>query len=335
MSWLFYLFIFSLSLSLTWALHRFRLSSMMLDVPNHRSSHVNPTPRGGGLAFVFCFSLALIFLWNYKLIGFLPAISLLGTSFFIAFIGFMDDLHGVSVEWRLLGHFIAASLALYGLGGMAEINLFYWTLPAGLLTSAMAVLYLVWLLNLYNFMDGIDGLAAIEAITVCIGGALLYYFLNQPMAAILPLTLAVSVAGFLIWNFPPARIFMGDAGSGFLGFVLGLLSIQAAIIETNFFWAWLILLGVFIVDATVTLLRRIIQGEVIFEAHRSHAYQHASRFYGRHRPVTLAVLVINLLWLFPMAFAVGFNFINGSLGMLIAYFPLFFLVLKFKAGLRE
>ncbi len=103
-------------------------------------------------------------------------------------------------------------------------------------------------------------------------------------------------------------------------------------IKTNFFWAWMILLGVFIVDATVTLLFRGMSGEVLFEAHRSHAYQHASRYYSKHLPVTFGVLAINLFWLFPMAIAVGFDLINGSLGVVMAYLPLFILALRFKAG---
>ncbi|MBA2652897.1 MAG: glycosyltransferase family 4 protein [Tatlockia sp.] len=335
MGWLYYLLIFSLSCSLTWVLRRYAFVAKMLDIPNHRSSHVSPTPRGGGLSFVFCFLISVLFLLESQFLSFTLAVALLVAGFLIALIGFLDDRNGIPVKWRLIGHFIASSFALYSLGGMPSITLFYWTLAAGLTANILAVFYLVWLLNLYNFMDGIDGLAAVEAITVCLGGVVLYYLSGMYSAAILPLSLAVSVAGFLFWNFPPAKIFMGDAGSGFLGLVLGILSIQAAIMKANLFWAWMILLGVFIVDATVTLLLRGMRGEVFFEAHRSHAYQHASRYYGNHLPVTLGILIINLLWLFPMALAVGFDLINGSLAMLIAYLPLFILTLKFKAGKRE
>lgn len=184
-------------------------------------------------------------------------------------------------------------------------------------------------------MDGIDGIAALEAVSVCLGAIVLYHVQDNENAMYLPSCLAFAVAGFLIWNFPPARIFMGDAGSGFLGLILGVLSIQSAKINSNFFWAWMILLGVFIVDATVTLLGRALRGEVIFEAHRSHAYQHASRYYGKHLPVTLGALAINLLWLLPIAIGVGLGFINSGLGLLIAYLPLVILALQFKAGQRE
>ncbi|MNJ60286.1 putative undecaprenyl-phosphate N-acetylglucosaminyl 1-phosphate transferase [compost metagenome] len=151
----------------------------------------------------------------------------------------------------------------------------------------------------------------------------------------MPLLLALAVVGFLIWNFPPARIFMGDAGSGFLGIVLGIFSLQAAWINSNLFFAWLILLGVFIVDATVTLFRRLLRGEKVYEAHRSHAYQFASRKYGRHLPVTLAVLVINLVWLIPLAVAVALEALAPWLGLVISYTPLIYLAFSFKAGQAE
>jgi Fuc2NAc and GlcNAc transferase len=147
--------------------------------------------------------------------------------------------------------------------------------------------------------------------------------------------LLAAVAGFLCWNFPPARIFMGDAGSGFLGLMLGLLSIQAAGVNPDFFWAWLILLGVFVVDATVTLLRRLMRRQKLYEAHRSHAYQYASRKYGAHRPVTLAAGAINLLWLMPLAMLVGLGYVDGALGLLVAYAPLVRVAFLFKAGAAE
>jgi Fuc2NAc and GlcNAc transferase len=123
--------------------------------------------------------------------------------------------------------------------------------------------YLVWLLNLYNFMDGIDGLACIEAITVCLGGALVYVLaVPRGEGWMVPVLLLSAVTGFLVWNFPRARIFMGDAGSGFLGLSIGVLSIQNSWAAPELFWSWVILLGTFIVDATVTLIRRIMRGRI-------------------------------------------------------------------------
>jgi len=128
---------------------------------------------------------------------------------------------------------------------------------------------------------------------------------------------------------------MGDAGSGFLGIVLGLFSIKAAWVIPQFFWSWLILLGVFIADATWTLSRRFLQGEKVYEAHRSHAYQYASRYYGSHKKVSLAVGLINVIWLTPLALGVGLAGLNVFLGLALAYLPLLWLVIYFKAGTRE
>ena len=128
---------------------------------------------------------------------------------------------------------------------------------------------------------------------------------------------------------------MGDAGSGFLGIVLGVLSLQAGWIAPELFWGWVILLGVFVVDATWTLLRRLLRGERVYEAHRSHAYQYASREFGRHLPVTLAVGAINLAWLLPIAAWVGLGGLDGLLGVAIAYAPLVGLALRFRAGEPE
>jgi len=263
------------------------------------------------------------------------ALALLGGGTIVAALGFLDDHGHVAARWRLLGHFTAAVWALYWLNGLPVISMFGGVVSLGWIGSILAAVYLVWLLNLYNFMDGIDGLASIEAICICIGGAFLYLMMGEESAIWPLLCLAATVAGFLFWNFPIARIFMGDAGSGFLGFILGVFSLQAAWFQPKLLWAWLILLGVFIVDATFTLMRRLIRGEKVYEAHRSHAYQQASRLLGSHLPVTLAVLGINLLWLFPISYAVTFLGVDGLLGLVVAYMPLCLLAFKYNAGVDE
>ena len=330
------LVIASLSFLLTWLLRRYALASSLMDVPNERSSHSVPTPRGGGVAIVLCFLLAVFALGILGYVGSGAAFALCGAGGLVAVVGFLDDHGHIAARWRLLGHFAAATWALFWLGGLPAISLFGIVVNLGWFGHVLAAIYLVWLLNLYNFMDGIDGIASVEAICVCVGGTLLYFWLGSTDGSLITvLGLAAAVAGFLIWNFPPARIFMGDAGSGFLGITLGILSLQAAITSPQLLWAWLILLGVFIVDATFTLMRRLLRGERVYEAHRSHAYQFASRHYGRHLPVTLAVTLINLLWLLPMAFWVGLGGVDGTIGLLVAYFPLVFLAFWFKAGSVE
>ena len=324
--------VFILSLVLTWSVRRYALAKNIMDYPNHRSSHALPTPRGGGLAFVVAFLITVPFVAHLDLVTLAGSLALIGAGLFLAVLGFLDDFNHIEAIWRLLGHFSACVLAVFWLGGMPSITFFAWTLPANLIADAFAVIYLVWLLNLYNFMDGIDGLAGVEAVSVCLGAAGVYWLSGIPGLMALPLLLAASVAGFLFWNFPPARIFMGDAGSSFLGFILGVLSIQSANINKAYFWSWLILLGVFIVDATFTLIRRACNGAKIHEAHRSHAYQQAASIFGGHLTITLAVLMINVLWLFPLAILVGLQYLDGLTGLLIAYFPLVVMAIQFKAG---
>lgn len=325
----------AISYLLTYCLRRYALHKSLLDIPNGRSSHTVPTPRGGGVAIVLSYLAALVCVYGADLVDLSSFMALLGAGLFIAALGFLDDHGHIAARWRLLGHFVAAAWGLFWLGGLPAIHLFGTELDLGLIGDVLAAFYLVWLLNLYNFMDGIDGIASVEAITVCLGAVLIYVLSGFPGLIGLPILLGCAVAGFLFWNFPPAKIFMGDAGSGFLGIILGILSLQAAWISSQLLWAWLILLGVFIVDATVTLIRRLVRGDKIYEAHRSHAYQFASRRFGRHLPVTSAVGVINLFWLLPLALCVTRLGLDGALGLIIAYIPLVVLAVRFKAGTLE
>lgn len=332
--WLVFAAVLSASLLLTWVLRRYALSRSLLDIPNGRSSHSVPTPRGGGVAIVLTYLVTLVLVAFAGWVSWSIALPLLGAGALIAVVGFLDDHGHIAARWRLLSHFGAATWALFWMGGLPTISLVGVELDLGWLGHVLAALYLVWMLNLYNFMDGIDGIASIEAVCACAGACLVYWLTGHENLMIAPMLLAVAVLGFLYWNFPPARIFMGDAGSGFLGVVIAILSLQAAWAAPEMLWVWLILLGVFIVDATFTLGRRLLRGDKVYEAHRSHAYQYASRLAGRHLPVTLTVMAINLLWLLPIAVFVGLGF-DGVLGLLVAYIPLVFLAIKFHAGELE
>lgn len=323
------------SLLLTWVLRRYALSRSLMDIPNARSSHSVPTPRGGGVAIVLAYLAVLPVVGYQGWLSWSMVIGLMGSGAWVSVVGFLDDHGHIAARWRLLAHFIGAAWLLAWLPELPRFAVMGTSFDLGLLGYLLGALMLVWLLNLYNFMDGIDGIASVEAITVCVGGALLYALVGIPMLAAAPLLLAAAVAGFLVWNFPPARIFMGDAGSGFLGVVLGGLTLQAAWVAPQLLWAWLILLGVFVLDATFTLLRRLMRGDKVYEAHRSHAYQYASREYGAHLPVTLAVLAINVLWLLPWACVVALGYIDGLLALLIAYLPLAVLAVRFRAGQLE
>ena len=324
------------SYALTGLLRRYALAKHLMDVPNERSSHSIPTPRGGGVSIVITFLLGLVFLWVAYPLANEVFIGLFGAGTIVAIIGFIDDHGHIAARWRLLGHFSAASWVVFWLGGLPLLTIFGYTVDLGWSGHVLAVIALVWLLNLYNFMDGIDGIAGVEVLSSTLIAAFLFFivFDNQGLVSLNLLMFSAAI-GFLVWNFPPARIFMGDAGSGFLGLMLGALALYSAHVEAVMFWVWLILLGVFITDASFTLLRRLLRGEKVYEAHCSHAYQYAARKYSAHRPVTLAVLIINLCWLGPWAVIVAIGAVDGALGMLCAYLPLLWLASYFHAGEAE
>lgn len=326
---------FLLSLFLTGVLRKYALSREIIDIPNSRSSHTVPTPRGGGVAIVVAFVVALCISIPLQFGVSTFIIGMLGAGVLTAVIGFMDDHGHIPARWRLLGHFLAGAWAMYWMGGLAPLEIMGFSIDLHWFGYVLGLFFLVWMLNLYNFMDGIDGLAGAEAVQVCLSACFLYLISEYNSLIWQPLVLAAAAFGFLFWNLPPARIFMGDAGSGFLGVVLGIFALQAAWTHPDLLWAWLILLGVFIVDATVTLLRRFIRGEKVYEAHRSHAYQFASRSAGRHGPVTFAVCVINAFWLLPCAWLVLAMGLDGFVALIIAYVPLVLLALKFQAGAKE
>ncbi len=333
--WWLLVLVFSISWVLTLVLRRYALAKSLMDVPNSRSSHSVPTPRGGGVAIVISFLLALPALGFMDLLSQQSIYGLLGSGLLVALIGFADDHGHIAARWRLLGHFIASGWALFWLQGLPPMNVFGAVINLGWLGNILALVYLVWMLNLYNFMDGIDSLASAEAICVCLGSCVVYGMTGHIDLMWTALVLSAAVGGFLYWNTPPARIFMGDAGSGFLGVILGVMSITAAWESPALFWSWLILLGVFIVDATCTLARRMLNGDKVYEAHRSHAYQHASRKYGSHTVVSMSVVGINVVWLLPIAVAVGGEGISPVLGATIAFLPLLIIAFVFRAGMRE
>jgi Fuc2NAc and GlcNAc transferase len=330
---------------LTGLLRHYALHRGVIDIPNSRSSHAMPTPRGGGLSFVLVFftALAVMLSLEQAALDITPNVlwALLLGGGIVALVGFIDDHGHIPARWRFLAHLIAAALALYILNVSWS---WFWLL--------FATVALVWLLNLFNFMDGIDAIAAGEALSVLLGAALIAFF--QSAAA--PLTflwllLASGVGGFLVWNRPPAKIFMGDAASGFLGLTLGLFALISVQDGTLNLACWLILLGCFIVDATYTLLARMWRGERWYEAHRSHAYQkfsarwqtqrqaqgysaEQSRAFA-HRNTTLAMLAINTLWLLPLAWAATIWPDFAALWAATAWLPLAVIAVIARAGIAE
>jgi len=304
----------------------------LLDIPNERSSHSTPTPTGGGMAIVvtfICFLLAAGLIFKVA-VGEVFILALTGAV--LAIVGYIDDHRHIPAQWRLLIHFFVALVLLLSLNQLPALSVFGWQWQSGWLLSGVCLVALVWLLNLFNFMDGIDGIAGVEATTSLCGAALIVLAAGGVHWPVILLALAGCVLGFLVFNWPPAKIFMGDAGSGFLGFMLGALALITSATGFISLWAWLVLLAVFIADSTLTLMRRAKRGEKVHQAHRSHAYQILSRKWGGHLPVTWVVLLVNLLWLLPLAWAASVWPSVGLLLCLVAYGPLLWIMYKTGAG---
>ena len=275
------------------------LRSGMLDVPNVRSSHKVPTPRGGGLAIaITILSGSVLSCW----LRFTDATTMaapLAMGAIVAAIGYMDDKRGLSAATRFAVHLAASVVTvttlLFATTTRGTIE------PVSWAVAGVLVLGIAWSINLFNFMDGIDGIAASEALFVAASGAAFAFLSDHHGLFTILLLTASASAGFLVWNWPPAKIFMGDVGSGFLGFWLGAMMVALYLSGVVSIWTSAILAAAFIADSTTTLLRRLLRGEQWYEAHRTHAYQRLAVKWGSHTKVTSLLWLLNVLVLLPLA----------------------------------
>jgi len=303
----------------------------VIDHPNHRSMHELPVPRGGGMAIVIISTGFYAWLAWHKALPLLLCFALSVPPLMVAAIGLIDDFGHVSRRLRLGTQIGSAALGLLAIGSLPAIEL-----PSGLwqpsnILMPIALIAIVWLSNLYNFMDGINGLASLEAIFVLLAAAALCLINEALPWGFILIVLASAIAGFLPWNFPRAKVFMGDSGSGFLGLSFGLLIIATAVAGALSVWTWIILLAVFISDASWTLIYRLSTGQAWNEPHNSHAYQRLSQTINSHVKVSLGVTLINIFWLLPLAYMAE-NSSHGLYYTALAFLPLLALCMKTKAG---
>jgi UDP-N-acetylmuramyl pentapeptide phosphotransferase/UDP-N-acetylglucosamine-1-phosphate transferase len=258
----------------------------MLDRPNERSSHVVPTPRGGGIAVIGASVIAWLAL---AADGTLPpaTIAVALAAAILALVSWLDDLRGLTPGVRLLAHFAAVAVGLWALPPGV---IFQGWLPPGLDAMAGALLW-VWFVNLFNFMDGIDGIDGSEAAAIGIGIVVVASL--DPVLAAPAVAIAAAALGFLVWNWAPARIFLGDVGSVALGYLLGFLLLELA--RRGQWQAALILPAYFLADASLTLLRRLLRGEKIWQAHREHFYQRAVQQGLSHAAVVRRVIAADIV----------------------------------------
>jgi Fuc2NAc and GlcNAc transferase len=301
---------------LSWLLaSRVRLYALdkLLDIPNERSSHSRPTPRGGGLAIAVTAIGGVIIAAMLRWIDWNLALALSGGAAMIATVGWVDDHRSLSALTRFAVQFLSAGWAMYWLGGLPSLIIGPSSISLGFVGTILGVIGIVWAINLYNFVDGIDGLAAGEAVTTGVIGGLILLGMGQSGLAMISLLIAAAAGGFLPLNWAPAKLFMGDVGSGMLGYLFAVLAIASENAGAVPLLIWVLLLGAFVFDATVTLCRRIMHGEKWYHAHHSHAYQRMVQAGRTHAQVSATVLLINLVlallaivaWLRPTFFLIA------------------------------
>jgi Fuc2NAc and GlcNAc transferase len=296
------------SIILTYSLRAYAQQRQLLDIPNERSSHSLPTPKGGGIAIVLVFIAVASYLYFFAELStdlFLLLLCVLPVSI----VSLLDDIFILSAKIRLLVQSISALFALYILGGVSSINLGLISID-GLWINIVAFISILWFTNLYNFLDGLDGYAAAEAVFV--GVSVYILFQNE-----LGLYLALASLGFLVFNWPKASLFMGDVGSAPIGFIFAILMLYDAG-DSNFL-TWIILLSLFWFDATITLFRRFMNKEKLSQAHKKHMYQRLNQAGWSHQKVLIASIIFNLfililLWQTPVEY---YLYLLGSILLIL------------------
>ena len=287
----------AISVAGVWGFIRIAERAGVVDVPNARSSHSLPTPRMGGVPMVAAAALAfggwmLLSAGGANVQRGLPYAFLFALGMFL--LGFYDDLRDLSPLFRFLLEFVSAlSFLIFLAPHLPDLSLWKWVLPTWAWVAPGAF-WVVWMLNLYNFMDGIDGLAGGEAAVASSFFFLVFAWYGQSGWAVANLVVAAASMGFLVHNWPPARIFMGDGGSMFLGAFYGMQSVVAALSTPVPFPILVLPFANFILDTTFTLFRRLIRREKWYQAHRSHVYQRMTDLGMTHGKVTSVELLVGI-----------------------------------------
>jgi Fuc2NAc and GlcNAc transferase len=297
----------------------------IIAVPNFRSLHKRPVPRGGGIVFSLVCLFAVAGLWLAGLVNTDVAFVLLGGGLVATVVGFVDDTRQLRPRWKLLTQAILAAWILIGVRAQPLIDL---PQTPALVDLALSWLGLVWLMNLYNFIDGIDAMAATGAVFVSVASLLLNVVSITARAAELDIgaglicgLIAVCCSAFLIFNWPPASIFMGESGSMFLGLAFGALIANTIVDSRISLWTWLIIFGYLAGDTTTTTVVRIFVTDKWYGEHRSHAYQNLARAWGNHLSVVLGVALYHVFWLLPLALWSSLMPATAPLAAVLALLP--------------
>ncbi|MEP0807038.1 MAG: glycosyltransferase family 4 protein [Chloroflexota bacterium] len=280
-----------------WIIRRYAERRQILDHPNERSSHSMPTPRGGGLAIVLLVTGAG--LWSMSEADWKRSLVYILCGLVIAFLGWRDDLHSLSPRVRFAVQGLVAAASIWGLGYFESVTIpLFGKLQLGAVGIVITFLWIIGLTNAYNFMDGIDGMAGGVAFAAGLGWALLtanISYLTNSFVFWVALAIAASSLGFLLHNWHPAKIFMGDVASTFLGYSFAVMPMLASNQEGDALMLGTLLLWTFIMDAGVTFIRRALKRENVFAAHRTHLYQRLVIGGYPHSQVSVMYIVLTLV----------------------------------------
>jgi|WetSurMetagenome_2_1015567.scaffolds.fasta_scaffold18645_4 UDP-N-acetylmuramyl pentapeptide phosphotransferase/UDP-N-acetylglucosamine-1-phosphate transferase len=300
------------SFALTWIIKNISIKKNIIDIPNARSSHSQPTPRGGGLAIVVTWYIGISFLFFDGSVSRDLYFALL-SGILLAVISLIDDVFDLKPIIRLSAQIITAVVSLTFLDGIQPVLVFGKDIFPAVILYFISIIGMVWFINLFNFLDGIDGYASLEAIGM---GIALYFFTGQNINLIL----IASVVGFLVWNRPRARIFMGDVGSTQLGFIIVVLGIYYHNVQKLSLIYWLILTAPFWFDATLTLYRRWRNKETLSQAHCKHVYQRFVQSGFSHLKTDLLLSLLNLILILLVFVSMKYDMIQIPLLILTLIF---------------
>lgn len=316
--------VFLVSMTLTRWLSQILQQKGLIDVPNQRSSHTIPTPRGGGIAIIKGLLVGLVLLYLLTDIS-LPGLYFWIGLFLIALTGFLDDRTDLPVYIRFLLQLAAAILIFFETQGFESFPLpDPYTFPLGFLNYPLTVFWIIAVINIFNFLDGIDGFAGMQTVLAGLAMAMLDW---QSPVSIIGLLIAFAGLGFLRYNWAPARIFMGDIGSATLGYIFATLPFYMTEASKDLgIFAMGIFLWFFLSDGAVTIIRRLLKGEKIWEAHRTHLYQQLTTVGMSHAQVVSRVMAASLLLIIIFF---GFYFILKKWLILMLPIAIFFYIAYF------
>ncbi len=290
-------------------------------IPNKRTMHSGAVPVGGGIVIsvVWLGSIAVLFALGHLSLPIFLALFFGGLG--LTVLGVIDDAMNLGALTKFGGQIGIVVWAFYWVGDMPPFSVLNHSYELGWLGFFLGGLLVLWLLNLFNFIDGIDGLCASGSVFVSTSMAVILHIEQMYLLSLLLYLLAMAVAGFLWFNWPPAKLFMGDSGSVFLGYVLGVLMFVSSNQNPALLWVWLITMSYFLADATTTLLLRVRYVKPFYVAHRHHAYQTLASRLDSHLRVTSYLVMLKLLWLLPLAVLAYLFPKFGFFLFLVAFLP--------------